>query len=373
MNGYYNNEKSGGPAAQPSPVTAHQRAVFRAGPVPGHVIASWPVKEAGLPARITNRAPEHGCHTVGEILAISDAELTRWRSVGKVSLRKRHEYIRLCNALENGVLTFSGFHEILMTFLDEDELDVIATRFRLTTRDMDSPRRLTTLQAIGDPRNKTRERIRQVEEAALSKLSSRLGRACLEPVYRYFKARLHELNRTSTCRQLAAACDQSLFDNYNPCNVLFLLAALSPRDVTYFNGVFSLLSPATLSQLTSQIRAALHAVPHPCSVEETIAAMTEPAPLKSPEELAAAVGALLHYISGVAALTDGRFVHEANMASIVAEILTTAGTPQHFRKITAALNERLVPGSRKGAGFVLDILNSDDRFSRVERGIYTLR
>ncbi len=45
----------------------------------------------------------------------------------------------------------------------------------------------------------------------------------------------------------------------------------------------------------------------------------------------------------------------------------------HFHSLTQALNDRLKPRSRKGAGFVLDMLNTSKACGRADRGLYGLQ
>jgi hypothetical protein len=82
---------------------------------------------------------------------------------------------------------------------------------------------------------------------------------------------------------------------------------------------------------------------------------------------------ILSHRDDVAVTVDHRcFLYEKGINRFILEVIRHMQHPAHFRTITGQMNEMLRPASRKGAGYVLDILNNHPRCRRVDRGVYDI-
>lgn len=260
--------------------------------------------------------------------------------------------------------------EVFNLFLDKDEIKVITARYNLSVPYQPHGRR-TTLQEIGRITNRTRERVRQVEERAFHKLRCNLARTCLEPFYVYFRSILTGMQGSATCRDIMQTADPSLFGDFNPCAVLALFCELQPEIFVNRGAVFSLLSHSILSGIEQRLVQILRAEQEPLPEPLLTRQFQESAPAPSPSELRAAP-LIARDSDKILSTIDGRHLLPEHLGHVIAERMQLMTLPAHFREIASAVNDLLTPASRVGAGIVLRKLNSSSLFSRVDRGLYTL-
>lgn len=339
--------------------------------VPWALIEAWPIETAGLPRRIATRARQRGYRTVGELRRIPEDEILQWRSVGTTSVQKLHNFFTLCEAISRGQAVLANVHEALALFLDEDQLAVLTARYNLRVP-FQPEARLTTLQEIGRLTNRTRERIRQVEEAAFEKLRTNLARTCLEPFYTYFRSILTGLHGTAECSQIAAAADPSLFGDYDPCAVLTLFCALRPGVFSRWHSIFSLLDLSVLAGIEQQLVQILAASPEPLPEKELVERFARSTPTPPPQTIHAAP-LVARASRKIKTTIDQHHLLVQHLPHLIAQRMQYMTLPAHFRDITRAINDILIPSSRIGAGMVLRFLNSRAMFFRTDRGLYSLR
>ena len=343
-------------------------------PVTREVIDAWPVAESGLPIRVVNSvAPAH-VQTIAQLRSMSDAELLALRSLGKISLGHVRSFLKLCNQIEQGKQAFLNVQEVFSIFLDDAELGVLSARYGFGRKDLGASRNCVTLQEIGNAEHKTRERVRQIQETAMRQLQSRLARICLQPFIDYFVSYLEGLGRVANCVDLAPLQNDSAFAGFNPCSVLLLLGDLRPDRITFYNGFFSILALPAIRQVEDRATGILRAAAGPVALDHIVTDLSPVPEAGNPEQARRIISCVMDHCPHAAATLDSRyFLYSVGTAAFLAEVLQDLERPAHYRAITDAFNDRLKPLSRKGAGFVLEMLNANPQCTRVDRGIYDLK
>lgn len=339
------------------------------------VIDGWTVSESGLPVRVVNSTASANVQKVGELRKWSDARLLDLRGMGRISLDHIRQFFKITGQIEQGKLTFLHLMEIFPLFLDPDEMKVVTSRYGFNLDTPDVFRHSATLQDIGTAENKTRERIRQIQETAIQKLRSNLARCCLDPVRLYFKAFLAQRGQVASCEEVHALHQEPFMDGRNPCGVLMLLGELQPQEITCYNRFFSTRPTPLLERIEKFCIAFLEGKNQPVSLETLAAGIQNSPEFKGLEALPRIASVLLDHCPEVAATVDNRyFLYTRGGQKFLLEIMSEQiKRPVHYRAVTLALNERLKPRSRKGSGFVLDLLNSNAQCTRVDRGIYDFK
>ncbi|MBP7830278.1 MAG: hypothetical protein KA248_10210 [Kiritimatiellae bacterium] len=311
--------------------------------------------------------------TVGQLRELADSDLLKLRSLGRISLGHVHSFLRTCGQIEQGRQRFGTIQEVFALCLDDAERAVLAARYGLD-RDPEKPsRRRTTLQQIADAKQITRERVRQVQDAGLRNLQSRLARACLQPFYDFLCAQLERKGGLAGVTDLMSLRSEPALGGMHPHGLLRLLSEVDPARLASRHGYFSTLPLEFLLSLEARMKTLLSQSGRPLTLEELLdrAGPEALAPLRQP---AAALEALLNHDPDIAATTDGRFfLYGAGAGVFALEILSRMERPAHYRKITTAFNEALKPEKRKGAGYMLELLIGTPRCTRVDRGIYDLK
>lgn len=343
-------------------------------PVKRDVMDAWPIAESGLPVRVVNSVTAAGVSVVGDLRSWTDQELIALRSLGRISLGHIHSFFRLCNHIEQGRQGFQTIQDVFTIFLDGPELQVLSARYGFARPELKASRNWATLQEIGDAQHKTRERIRQVEETAGRKLRSRLATVCLQPFVDYFCDVLAANGKSATCEDLASLRTAPHLANLNPCSVLLLLSDANPARIVFYRGFFTLLAEGTIQRVESEAIRLLDTAGAPLALDRLLTALP---PVPGADDLAHKRKALLcalDHSPDIAAVTDGRyFLYRNGTRPFLMEMMKSLPLPAHYRAVTAAFNERVRPRSRKGAGFILEVLNTIPQCSRVDRGIYDLK
>ena len=347
--------------------------MFSVEPVPRGTIDSWPVSEAGMPTRVINSVNAAGVKTIGQLRNWPENDLLRLRSLGKVSLDQINYFFKLCNRIEKGNQRFASIHEVLDIFLDVPQLNVMTLRYGCYQQEITASRNWVTLQEIGNRENKTRERIRQVEELGKEKLRSRMARVCLQPFYAFFTAFINQRARVVATRDLAALRNHEALRELNPAAILLLLSDLNPDLVGFRHDYFTTLPPAAVARIERNMLATLNRSDSPISVDGLTGALGTIPDLPEGADLRQAAAVIADHHPTIGASIDNRyFLYTSSVRPFVVELMERLEQPVHYRTVTSTFNDRVKPRSRKGAGYVLDVLNHIRVCRRVDRGIYTL-
>ena len=345
--------------------------MYRVEPVERAVVDGWAVSEAGLPTRVINSVEGAGVRQVGELRRWDDASLLRLRSLGRISLEQIHAFFALCDNIERGQQTFASVREVLELLLDEHQDYVLTARFGLDRTDLVPSGSRVTLQDIGNRTQRTRERVRQVEENGKARLSSRLAALCLQPFIDHARAFIRRHDDVVAGDATGELWNDPAFDGLNPCGVLTLFSDLYPERIGIHHGCFSVLAPGVIQRIEQDALRAIQASPAPLPLADLAARVAEAG---GPEHRAATVSTIMDHFPDVGATRDGRyFLFDTSVMPLVREVLADLPAPAHYRAVTRAYNERVKPRSRRGAGFILDILNRDPRCARVNRGLYRFK
>lgn len=336
-------------------------------------IDAWPVEESGLPVRVVHSVLTAGLTTVGQLRAQSDQDLLALRSLGQISVGRIRSFFKLCGQIEQGNLSLKNIRELLPLFLDTTEIKVITARYGLELIAPKASRSCATLQKIGDGEHTTRERVRQVQKAAMQKLRSRLATVCLEPFCLFFANLLEVRGTSATCADIGTLRNELPAGGYNLCGVLMLLSDLHPERITFYNDFFSTLTEPTIRTMESQVVRLLDRAAKPVSLDDILKSTATSFPLNEVQKKQL-LSCILENCPLVAATLDHRyFTYECGTQAFLAEVLKDLERPAHYRVVTNAFNDRLKSLSRKGAGFILNAMNQAPLCMRIDRGVYDLK
>ncbi len=337
------------------------------------VIDAWPVEEAGLPTRVINSVKAAKVITVGDLRKWSEPDLLRLRSLGRVSLEQIQYFFKLCDRIERGIQRFDSIHEVLDIFLDVHQLNVISARYGFYQRDLVASRNWVTLQEIGNRENKTRERVRQVEDMGKQKLRSRMASVCLQPFFDFFGTFINQRARSVSTADLATIRNHEALRDLNPASILLLLSDLAVDHIVLHNGFFSTLPMQFLEDVEQKVMAMLGNSPIPLGIDAISDQLEPTTELPDRSLFRQAVSVVLDHSPSMGATIDDRyFLYATSVQPFLVEILERMERPAHYRTVTTRFNDRVKPRSRKGAGYILDTLNRNSNCVRVDRGIYTL-
>ena len=347
--------------------------MFQVTPVNREAIDQWPLSEAGLPTRVINSAKTANVSTIGELRKWDDSDLLKLRSLGRVSLEQIHSFFKLCNRIEKSSQSFNSIREVLNIFLDAHQLSVISLRYGFHLRDLKPSRSWMTLQEIGNQDNKTRERIRQIEESGKQRLTSRLASVCLEPFYCFFQDFIQTRSGAIAAEELLALRGHEAVDELNPSSIVLLLCDTHPELIRLHHGFFCTLPISVVNQIERTTQELLLNSNQPMGLDQLV--NTFPDLPTRPEhcDLRRATSVILDHLPDVGStITDRYFLYDSSVHPLIVEIMGKVQGPVHYRTVTNLFNDKVKPRSRKGAGYILDILNHNSNCVRTDRGIYTL-
>jgi hypothetical protein len=86
------------------------------------------------------------------------------------------------------------------------------------------------------------------------------------------------------------------------------------------------------------------------------------------------VTVILDHHPEISGTVDRRyFLPAAGAPTVLADILRRSPEPLHFHDLTRLYNAHMLPHSRKGAGYILRVLNLMSDAQRVSRAVYQLK
>ncbi len=331
-------------------------------------IDSWAVDRAGLPHRACNGLARVHVHTIGELRRMSDQELLALRSLGRTSLRKIREFFEMTARIQRGRMTIRSVRDLLRRFLDPSMLFVIEHRYALPLAERGEP---MTLQAIGELIGRTRERIRQIEEAAWERMRSEICMAFAREFAAFFAGWLDARGGICDSVEIEQLHRAEETAGYRPMSVLRLFVPWTGR-ISCRETYACSLPESELAAVEDAVLCELQKPMPPRRVEEILDRL-EPSLAGLPDSVdrLKLVGCILRGHREISGTLDGRFFIPAQSAHwIIASILRDAGRPMHYREIAVEYNRRMDLRSQKTPGFILGILNRREGFSRVERATY---
>ncbi len=333
-------------------------------------VDTWPLTEAGLPVRVVNAATRNRLQTVGDLREALRRRGQPLHGLGKASCAEALAYLALCEGLRAGTVALPDVPTVLARFLTPPERNVIDLRYGLR----DDPRGPTpdtlTLAEVGAQLKVTRERVRQIEHAARTRLSCRLAQACLAPAYDFFEAFVRAHGHAVTALQVTELRGAPCLAPLAPTALLNLLCDCSPR-LTAVQHVYTTAPAAALAHTLALLRRRLAGATGPQPLARLLEGL-DLAPLQVTAEAEThIVRLLLQHTPDISATLDDRyFLPPYGAAELIAEILRRHPAPQHYLAVLRAYNTAVYPGSRKGTGFVLEHLQDPARFVKTADGLY---
>jgi hypothetical protein len=331
------------------------------------------VAESGLRARVVHCLGRAGAQTIGQLRGWSDKQLLDLPHLGPMSLDNIHWFLGWTDRLETGHGQPADYLTLLREFLNQQELVVIEQRYGLTDPLFRPHMRRRTLQEIAETHVRaTRERVRQVEEAALAALRSRLVRAAAAGQEAHWANRILSSGGMVTTAELSSWAGDPVLGGYQPWGVLLLLSETVER-ITFRYDYFTAMPNPVLNELENEILQLLQATGEPVASEKILAAVAGALDVVN-DQRPRFVTQLLDHHPQISGMSDGRyFLPRISAPLVVGDLLRSRAEPVHFHELTRLYNERMLPNSRVGAGYILRLLNFIPGAHRVSRGLYQLK
>jgi len=264
--------------------------------------------------------------------------------------------------------------ESILAIIDQErEREIITRRFGLFDR-------RETLEQIGELLGITRERVRQLEKAILTKLKATAESGKIAPINSVEKVIIRELTEMGRVARVQDLADRLLggtSSQLDRARVAFI-AELAPglsvvdQNDNYFHSV-GILEYGDAKKIRSEVDKIVSAIKkhgEPLTIEELHAQLSYEHP--NYVRALASVSKLLAHLNDNWGLVKWPTVNPKNIRDKIFVILTENGKPMHFSEIA---------GSIKGSSFkrkdvttqaIHNELIKDKRFVLIGRGIYAL-
>jgi hypothetical protein len=337
-------------------------------------IDQWPVSEAGLSARVVHCLQREKVRTVGQLRGWNDRNLLALEHFGTTSCQNVRWFFKWTQKIEDGKSRAADFRAFLREFLNRQEVHVLEQRYGLTDPLFRPHMKRRTLAEIAREMRGgvTRERVRQVEESALRTLRAKLPGAVGEAQEVYWANRIQSSSCVITAAELADWVEDPMLVGYQPWGVLLLLSETFSR-ITFRYDYFTTLSPQVLNQVEKQILQQLHAEREPVPFERILAQVSDDLDFLNGQR-PRLVTAMLDHHPAISGTVERRYFLPAMGAPVVLTgILQDRPQPVHFHELTRLYNQRMLPHSQKGSGYILRILNLMSNAQRVRRAVYQLK
>jgi DNA-directed RNA polymerase delta subunit len=262
--------------------------------------------------------------------------------------------------------------DILATIEREREREIVSRRFGLFDRK-------ETLEQIGELLGITRERVRQLEKAVVTKLKAAAGQSLphIKEVQAAITSQLEQAGSVSRISDLSAKITKEN-SRVDQARVAFL-TLLCPQLVVIdendnFYHAVGLASAANDKQLRSQIDKVIDAVKQigaPTSIDKLAQAVGD----KDLAHVAglASVSKKLASLHGRWGLIKWPMVNPKNIRDKIYVILFEKGKPLHFNYIAAAIKDSSFKRKDVTTQAIHNELIKDSRFVLIGRGIYALK
>ena len=335
-------------------------------------IDDWSVAESGLSARVVHCLQQADVRTIGQLRGWSDKQLLKLTNFGPTSLDDVHWFFGWTRHLEAGDGHLADYRALLREFLNEQEVVVIEERYGLTDPLFRPHMKRPTLQEIAEVRRITRERVRQIEESAITALRSRLARAVAASQEMYWVDRLSTRGCIIPFAELPEWIGDAMFGGYQPWGVLLLLSE-TLEQITLRYDYFTVLPDRVLDEVEKKILELLRSAKVSVPFEKILGSVSGELSFVNVQR-SRFVTVLLDHHPEISGTVDHRYFLPMHGAPpMIVDILRNPSEPVHFHELTRLYNERMLPHSRKGTGYILQMLNIMLEARRVSRGMYQLK
>ncbi|HZL08249.1 MAG TPA: sigma factor-like helix-turn-helix DNA-binding protein [Candidatus Dormibacteraeota bacterium] len=263
--------------------------------------------------------------------------------------------------------------DVLATIEREREREIVARRFGLFDRK-------ETLEQIGEMLGITRERVRQLEKAVVTRLRSTAEQGGL-PHIADFQAKLLELLQESGGVARVSELTAKLSDKPSreeQARVAFLsqlspeLSVVQEDDNFYYSvGIKSVYDEKALKTRVASLIETIKQIGEP----QTIAHIAKAADIADPKQAAALASTSKHLatLNGRWGLIKWPMVNPKNIRDKIYVILKENGKHMHFNEIAAAIKDSDFKRKDVTTQAIHNELIKDKRFVLIGRGIYALK
>lgn len=263
--------------------------------------------------------------------------------------------------------------EIIASIPQEREQEIITRRFGLHDHK-------ETLEQIGDLLGITRERVRQLEKAILSKLKSNIEEGKIPEIATLEKEltmHLAELGRVARTKKLAETMFGERPTDIDVARLTFLaelapnLTAVAENDNYYGSiGIKEYGDSKQVKKNVDDIVKLIKTGKVPVTAEE----MHEKLNYEHPKQIAAlaSISKKLAHLKGNWGLTRWPTVNPKNIRDKIFVVLEEKGKPMHFSDIALAIQESDFKRKDVTTQAIHNELIKDPRFVLIGRGIYAL-
>lgn len=279
------------------------------------------------------------------------------------------------NTSENDQKTIlqNSVNDILATIEQEREREIITRRFGLYDR-------RETLEQIGELLGITRERVRQLEKAILSRLKNSVSENKITSVNSIEKSiirELTEMGRVARVQDLADRILGKVSDQRERAYVGFI-AELAPnltvvnKNDNYFHsvGIGEYGDEKKIRQEVDQIVSSIKKHGQPITIEELHDQLSYEHP--NYVRALASVSKLLAHLNGNWGLVKWPTVNPKNIRDKIYVILAKNGKPMHFSEIAGSIKKSSFKRKDVTTQAIHNELIKDSRFVLIGRGIYAL-
>jgi len=263
--------------------------------------------------------------------------------------------------------------DVLATIDREREREIVSRRFGLFDR-------RETLEQIGELLGITRERVRQLEKAAITKLKANAGKGDIPHVLTIQETIVQELlgmGKVARVSDLSAKLSQDN-NKLDQARVSFLsmlcpkLAVIDEND-NYHHAV-GILSEHNEKAMKDQVNAVVDAIKKigEPTTAEAIAEKVSDDNVAHVKALAS-VSKLVATLNGRWGLTKWPMVNPKNIRDKIYVILHEAGKHMHFNEIAGSIKDSSFKRKDVTTQAIHNELIKDDRFVLIGRGIYALK
>jgi hypothetical protein len=267
----------------------------------------------------------------------------------------------------------SVVNDVLATIEREREREIVSRRFGLFDR-------RETLEQIGELLGITRERVRQLEKAAVIKLRANAGKGDIPNVLIIQDSMLGELSTMGNIARISdlsarMSKDSSKLDQARVSFLAMLcpeLAVIDEND-NFFHaaGVNNQHNEKVIKDQVGAIVDAIKKIAEPTSAE-AIAEKVGDADIAHVKALAS-ISKLIATLNGRWGLTKWPMVNPKNIRDKIYVILHENGKHMHFNDISKSIKDSAFKRKDVTTQAIHNELIKDDRFVLIGRGIYALK
>jgi hypothetical protein len=263
--------------------------------------------------------------------------------------------------------------DVLNTIEREREREIVSRRFGLFDR-------RETLEQIGELLGITRERVRQLEKAAVTKLQASAGKGDMPGILSIEENMVSELLGMGKVARVSDLSAKLSKDNnkLDQARVSFLamlcpkLAVIDENDNFYHAvGIAAEHSEKAIKEQVGAVVDAIKKIAEP-TTPEAIAEIVKDSDVAHVKALAS-VSKLVANLNGRWGLTKWPMVNPKNIRDKIYVILFESGKHMHFNDIAASIKDSAFKRKDVTTQAIHNELIKDDRFVLIGRGIYALK